>query len=183
MIGSQLLRENFTRESLEEGVHYLLLTAIQNLEEEVDLELLRQTKPTPGWHIGMVKRRHAVPTLLSLALLCQAALLAFDPDDVHDDAANLLGGRETMRTIRVASPSSSGERMLTRQAWHGALGSTGDAVGKAIANEWPLEGSCEGLRNLINLLYDGVAPLDVATLSRAYGELYQALEGKQETQC
>jgi hypothetical protein len=176
------LREALGRESLVEGLHYLLLTAIQNLEHELDVELLKTIRPSSDWRIADARRRYAVSTLLTLGLLCQSALLAFESKDVLDDAAALLGGREVMDEIRTTCASSP-EQLLTPIPWHGALGTQSAAIYTAIDAEWP-HGvpSYRSLRALIDVLFEQPRALDAVTVSLAFVELYQALQKNQELQ-
>lgn len=183
MITARELRGRLAGESLEEGVHYLLLTAIQNLHAEIDFELLNKTKPSPEWRIIEAKRRHATPTLLTLGLLCQSALLAFDPRKIDDETAALLGGREAMAAVR-GSVAFTGEQLLSPQSWHGALGTrSADTVQEAIEREWPAGAQQDtGLQALVDALFERVRPLDPDTVSRAFSDLYRALLRSQELQ-
>lgn len=181
MIGSRSLRETLERAAFREDLHYLLLPAIQRLDLEIDLELLLEMKPSQDWPITAVRRRRAAPTLLSLALLCQSALLAFDPRLIDDAAALLLGGRDTMTAIR-SRHVFSGEQLLSPLSWHGALGiASATAVQEAIEREWP-EGAArwDTLRELVDALYERQRALDPRTVAGAFVELHRALERNQE---
>lgn len=177
------LRASLSRESLEEGLHYLLLTAIQNIHEEIDLDRLQRTPPAPGWPIREIKRRHAAPTLLTLALLCQAALLTYDPADIRDDTAVLLGGRDAMSAIRSGSMSSA-SLLLTPQPWRSALRADDpSAVFDAVNREWPAGGRpYKALRDLINALFTNMASIDTTVLSDAFAEIHAALQLNAELQ-
>lgn len=186
VISARALREHLSAAGFQEGVHYLILTAIANLPLEIDLPLLLRIAPTPEWRISEAKRRHAVPTLWALALLCQSALFAFDPKKVDEDApdaAALLGGREAMLSIRGGAVS--GDQLLAPHVWHGALGTkSAGAVRQTIEKEWPdaREASADPVHDLVDTLYAGSRALDAGTVGRAYCELYRALGHNQESQ-
>jgi hypothetical protein len=184
MIASQLLRDELAREGFVEGEHYLLLSAIQNLWHEIDIELLTTSKVTSGWRISTVKRRHAAPTLLSLALLCQAALIASDPSDLDREVVNLLGGRQALDTLRSRCIPPSANRLFSPQPWQGSLGSTSaGSVLEAIEREWPRDAQREdGVHNLVAAVYDDPTALDAKTIADAYLELCRALLLNQELQ-
>lgn len=176
--GIRELRTSLAAASLEEDLHYLLLPAIQNLNAEIDIDALLVAKPEPGWRIDAFKRRHALSTLLALGVLCQAALLAVDPEQVYEDAAKLLGGREEMRALRSQCASPSAAHILAPQTWRGALAvRRRDELMAAVDLEWPTEaGTRRELNRLIDVVWtDGGKPLDARTLSSAFVELNVAL--------
>jgi hypothetical protein len=183
IIGVRELRAILTRESLKEGLHYLLLTAIQSLPTEIDFDLLLKTVPTPDWRIVEVKRRHAAPTLLTLGLLCQSALFAFDPGSIDEETASLLGGHDSMAAMRSAN-QYRGDQLLAPQNWYGALGTrSASAVSEAVSREWPVEmGASSGVQDLVRALFEQSRALGADTLSRAFVDLYRALERNQELQ-
>ncbi|HYK03648.1 MAG TPA: hypothetical protein VE974_17960 [Thermoanaerobaculia bacterium] len=183
IISVRTIRETLSLASLHEGVHYLILTAIQNLPLEIDFPSLLRATPTPEWRIAEVKRRHAVPTLWTLALLCQSALLAFDPKNVDDEAVTLLGGREAMIAVRGSS-GFTGDQLLAPHAWHGALAArAARPVCDAIEKEWPADaGTDDGVRRLVDALYDRSRALDAGTVAQAFCALYRALRQNQELQ-
>lgn len=181
MIGSRLLRDALESASFREEIHYLFLPTTQRLDLEIDLERLLEIKLAPDWPIKAARLRRAAPTLMSLALLCQSALLAFDPRLIEDDAVSLLGGRDTMSAIR-SRHVFSGEHLLSPLSWHGALGITSSsAVQEAIEQEWP-EGSprWDALRDLVDTVYERQRALDPRTVAGAFVELHHALERNQE---
>jgi len=184
VIGARTLREMLSRESLQEGLHYLILTAIQNLPQEIDLDALASIVPSPDWKISEVKRRHAAPTLLTLALLCQSALLALEPGNVDEQTATLLGGRDAMAAIRAGGQPSATNQFLAPNIWYGVLGTRVAAtVQDSIDREWPnaVKASAD-VRNLVRQLFEQQRVPAPDMVSRAFTDLYCALEINQESQ-
>jgi hypothetical protein len=181
--GTQTVREALANAGLEEGLHFLVLPAIQNLEYEIDFPKLLGATITSDWPIREVKRRYAAPTLLSLALLCQAAIFAIPPEEITDDAAALLGGRPRIAKARE-SRATTAKELLARHSWHAVFGrdGTGELLA-AIEREWPPKAANpDSVRNLVYALYDSRDSLSGKTIVRAYCDLQRALALNQELQ-
>jgi len=183
MVSTDVLRQQLADSGLREGEHYLLLTAVLNLLDEVDFPLLQRTVLTPRWLVSEAKLRHAVPTLLTLGYLCQAGLLACNPLDVDHDVAELLGGVEELERIRSVCPSETRERMLAVGVWCDTLGLDNSvAIKDAIDLEWPAGVERKrGLDDLLNVIDDN-GPFLPRVLSAAFAEVSEALRRNEELQ-
>lgn len=184
MIAAALLRQEFARKGYIEGHHYVVLTAIQNLWHELDLEMLKTSKVTPEWRIDSVKRRHAAPILLSLALLAQAALIAATPSELNDEVVSTLGGSEAVELLRRRCAPPVANALFSPVPWQASLGNvSGGDVLQAVQREWPSGGpSDDDVRNLVIAIYDDPTALDAFIVSRAYCTLFRALARNQELQ-
>ena len=173
------LRETLAAASLEEGLHYLLLTAIQNLEQEIDFELLLQAQPSAGWRIDSVKRRHAVPTLLSLFTLTQAALLSFDEQQLEESTRLLLRWKETECALRSHTADdvlAERQRLQTPAPWQAVLGRNSSALLLAMEREWPHGAPPRhAVKQLIHTFCEGGSAMEARLLSAAFKELHEAL--------
>jgi len=185
MVSPETLRRQLAELKLREGEHYLLLTAIINLFDEIDFPLLERLRVmAPDWRIGEAKLRHAVPTLLTLGYLCQASLLAFAPDMIDQDAIELLGGRKVIDEIHSASSMETRERMHAIGIWRGALGFQElMPLREAIEREWPASvDRRRGVDALLDVVYENTGPLPQGVLAEAFAEVSEALRCNEEAQ-
>lgn len=184
MIAAPVLRQELNSAGYVEGHHYVVLTAIQNLWQELDRDLLTSSKITPEWMISSVKRRHAAPVLLSLALLSQAALIAAEPPQLGEDAIAILGGSDAVSLLRQRCAPPSANALFSPQPWQVSLGnrSAGEVL-TAMEQEWPSGGPADdGVEDLVKAIYYDPAALNASTVSRAYRDLRRVLARSQELQ-
>jgi hypothetical protein len=172
------------REGFHDGADYIVLTAVENLLQEIDIEQLEQVNVVSGWNISSVKRRHAAPALLALALLCQAALLAVEPATLDPNTLELLGGLETVEKIRARCAGLPAKNLLTPHVWRAAFSdSTTGQMLMAIHQEWPAEAAnSRDVERLVTSIYENPAAFHAKTMSAAYRALHNALAINQQQQ-
>lgn len=178
LVVRDLIREQLQGAGLTEGEHFLLLSAISNLKEEIDLPALMNLTVQPGWRIDSVRRRTAAPTLLALALLSQATLLGTDTTQLDDATRTLLGGA----CAEARGAGGDGIGLLSPVAWQEVLGASArDEVRSKIEREWPpqMEKS-DAIGALVTAIYETPAAFEVPLIARAFRELDKVLAAKQE---
>jgi len=165
-----------------EGKHYLVLTAVANLGDEIDFVKLESETIDRDWQIQSVKRHHAAPTLLGLAVLAQAALFA--APSLDEPTIALLGGQSLIDKVRQRAASLPAQNMLTRQAWLAAFSESSSAeVLTALHREWPADApEPKPVEHLIKGIFGDTSNFNVGTISAAYAALSEALKDHQRQQ-
>jgi hypothetical protein len=181
-IPADILSAELTRNGYEDGLHYLVLTTVERLNEEIDLQALSAAQISGEWRIDGVKRPNAKPTLLTLSYLSQAALLAADPSEVDAETMTLLGGYQVVTEFRQQRTGPS--NLLTPLPWRASLGELSvDDVQAKLDREWPSRaGAATAVRQLVKAIYEQPADLTPQIMARAYRDVQRALGMTREAQ-